>query len=476
MSKFGVDRLEVYDTPDDVLKNDTSRIITLDNCIKITPKPPNLFTVYTKTTQYDFATLTEQDLNEWVAAFQSVAFKEDTSKLTHIEEDNDLYCSSAEGVFSVKLSPSKASNNCGLEPKHYTLVLTSTAIQLRETSDNKLLYTWPYCYIRRYGYCSGKFTFEAGRKCETGEGIFHLEHSNQQEVFRCLSSKMKSMKKILSGESTTSLLDCGDNQFHAALSMEARSRSPLPPSPTSSTRLQDFDGNSAQSSMKSLVSFTDSVEKSVNNRLPMPKPKPTKPPRKNPPSTFDLTKNNVETYEPVLVSSAQNKKGTYAEIEYRQEAWRTLGVDTIKHTESVNDLLHEELEEYMSWSRLKNQNDNAEISNLKSKKIIINASNEGDESYDKLQFFGSSSKLSNIQPGYKQVAPVPIPAMPFTPSWNDYDEVEVNMQAVRLADDSHLGYGVIRKAPLPPKPIGQKVPHKVYNDATYAIVSKPKRV
>lgn len=73
------------------------------------------------------------------------------------------------GVFSVKLVPSEASTNCGLEPGPYTLVVTPTALQLREHNSNQLLFTWPYRFIRRYGTRTGKFTFEAGRKCDSGE-------------------------------------------------------------------------------------------------------------------------------------------------------------------------------------------------------------------------------------------------------------------------------------------------------------------
>jgi len=35
-------------------------------------------------------------MSDWIAAFQSVVFKDDCSRHT-IEEDNDLYCSSGEG-------------------------------------------------------------------------------------------------------------------------------------------------------------------------------------------------------------------------------------------------------------------------------------------------------------------------------------------------------------------------------------------
>lgn len=180
-SKFGIERLELYDTPDTV-RSSPVRIITLENCIKITQKNPTSFSITTKTATYEFATNSVVDLTEWVTALQSVAFPDDGSKITSIEEDNDLYCSSGEGIFSVKLHSSEASVRCGLEPKTYTLVLTLTAIQLKNGLE--LLYTWPYRSIRRYGHKSGRFMFEAGRNCETGEGTFYLEHSNQHEIYR----------------------------------------------------------------------------------------------------------------------------------------------------------------------------------------------------------------------------------------------------------------------------------------------------
>lgn len=164
------------------MRNTPSRIITLENCIKITQRSPTYFSVITKTATYEFGTSSTSDLSGWLKALQSVAFPDDASKISSMEEDNDLYCSSSEGVFRVKLHSSKASLRCGLEPKQYTLVVTSTAIQLQ--NDGQLLYTWPYCFIRRYGYREGKFMFEAGRKCESGEGVFYLEHANQQEIFR----------------------------------------------------------------------------------------------------------------------------------------------------------------------------------------------------------------------------------------------------------------------------------------------------
>uniref|UniRef100_A0A8D8SU22 Docking protein 3 n=1 Tax=Cacopsylla melanoneura TaxID=428564 RepID=A0A8D8SU22_9HEMI len=271
-SKQGIERLEIFENEDD-LKNLT--ILTLENCIKIcedvVKNQNHVFVVVTKTgtahpNTHQFATTGHNDMVEWISAFQTVAFKDNATE-TSIEEDNDLYCSSNDiGIFSVKLVASKATRRCGLEPGPYMLAVTPSALQLHRMSDSQVEVTWPYTFIRKYGYHNGgyksgghRFTFEAGRSCSTGEGLFSFEHSNQQEIFRCISSKMNHMRQLLnsaggdaaSREGSRATLLCGDTlHFQAAMGMMARSRSPLPPSPTSS---QNFDSDfSSLGSLKPL--------------------------------------------------------------------------------------------------------------------------------------------------------------------------------------------------------------------------------
>ncbi|XP_057667821.1 docking protein 2 [Diorhabda carinulata] len=426
-SKFGVERLEVYDTPN---SKEYSKIIILQQCIKVYPKSNTTFVITTKTNSYEFNTLTEHSNTEWVSAIQSVAFPDDVSKITTVEEDNDLYCSSGEGVFNVKLHPSPVSIRCGLENKNYTLVLMSNALQLRNVVDDKLLFTWPYHYIRRYGYKNGRFTFEAGRKCESGEGIFYLEHPNQQEIFRCLASKMKCMKKLASAENSP-LLD-GDAQFQAAFFMEPRSRTPLVPSST----LQSLTDLSVSSKSQISISSSDSDSKYVQCSLKTPetkmahKLKPSKPPRK-----FKPVNKPEPEYEPVQ---------KYDEIEFRNNAWQTLGVDSPDHKEQ-----HVDEEDYMSWGDVRK-----EIETVKKPLVSAIITENTPGYYDKLNFFGSTSKLNTKSP-YKQVYPVPVASVVVEPpSFNDYDEVQC----------------------FPEKNADEKVNHQFHNEEAYAVISKPKRV
>lgn len=263
---------------------------------------------------------------------------------------------------------------------------------------------------------------------------------------------MKSMKKLLNGETPSSVLNCGDNQFQAALSMEARSRSPLPPSLITSSSLQELDSASSNKSINLLLDL--SVDKKLSSSTKMI---PTKPPRKSLNTKTD-TSSKFQNYEPV---------DKYDEIEYRNEAWKTLGTDDIKHTENID--CNEDFEEYVSWGRSKADQSPVEQKLPKASKIITQAATEEDN-YDRLNFFGSCSKLNATKAGYKQVSPAPVVPMQLPPSFNDYDEVEPTMESIRIADDSHLGYAIIRKAPKEP------VDHQFHNDDPYAIISKPKRV
>lgn len=255
---------------------------------------------------------------------------------------------------------------------------------------------------------------------------------------------MKSMKKLLKGETSSPILDCMDNQFQAALSMEARSRSPLPPSPATFTTTLDIDSSISNLTQ---ISLQDSSTSDMFNA--MMRPKPSKPPRKNL-VKVDKTRspeNASKDYEPI---------DKYDEIEYRNDAWKTLGVDDVKHTEKFVETVD------MKTPPKKDQHHPVPLP--KAPTIIKSvASNDlMGTSYDCLEFFGSSTKLNKA--GYTQIASVTNnPSAP--PQTHHYDEVQPVMEGIRSADDSHLDYASIRK-----------VNHQFHNEEPYAVISKPKQV
>ncbi len=519
-SQHGIERLEICDKEDD--KN--PKIITLENCVKITQEPPpaNLIHVVTKSGTLTLNALNDNDLKKWVNALQSVAFKDKGTlpRNSVIEEDNDLYCTSySDGVFTIRLLLSDTSVKCNLEAKTYVLHLTTTELQLKSMEENNAIVAkWPYRFIRKYGYRDGKFTFEAGRKCDTGEGVFSLEHSNPQEVFRCMAAKMKSMKKLISGDSGS--LDCGEHQLNAALSMEAGSRSPLPPSPNHHSH-SESDLNQSGHLIRGFLSSNDSLNNvsTSSSSIPLLKHTPHKPPRKSlgamdnenrstksqkyskslsmstetiksgtivlktPPASesnktllslvIPTSDSNTEVPPklPIRNESKTNDERDYESIETITNAWKTRGIDDIKHTERITSPLDEIVD--FAWQRTQSQVDGCDkrlvISPVESDVAMI------DDNYDRLEFFPAKTKTSS---DYKTVVTINSTAMKPTSTANDYEFIGPDISPCRLADDSYLGYGVLRKPTTSLNQVSddEVLAHREYNGLDYAIVSKPKSV
>ncbi|EDV92045.1 myb-like protein U [Drosophila grimshawi] len=553
-SRHGIARLEICENKDD--KN--PKIFTLENCVKITQEPPpaNLIQIVKRNLQLTLNTNSDDELRlEY--ALQTVAFCDNSglhAAHSAIEEDNDLYCSSFDGLFIITLIPSEASIRCNIEPRTYMLQMTPTELQLKSEDLKVTIAMWPYRFIRKYGYRDGKFQFEAGRKCTTGEGVFTLDHTNPQEVFRCMSAKMKSMKKLISGDSLSSI-ECGENQFSAAAGMEPGSRSPLPPSPSSNVHSGEFEINSTQSciSLRGFISSNDSLNNfssngnsgislsvpSVQQQQAAGKHIPNKPPRKlpaplDPQTQCDKYKNLVK-YEPVAITTSSpsdaNSKNSgsavilkpaspdplrnsnsvagsgcssppdlplrnescgkltmerdYESIENITDAWKTRGVGDVRHCERIPSTHSCDADSFVrqrSQSKRKDltlansSNTSSSISGSASgsgsgniinstctassssssntPKIIDIDIGEGvgvlvspDASYDRLDFLSPNNKTSS---GYKTIVNVTLPANRMRcspPPPNEYELIaSPDTESFRKADDSHLGYGVLRKS------------------------------
>lgn len=289
------------------------------------------------------------------------------------------------GVFSVKLISSDASKRCGLKEQIYTLVITSVSLQLWESDENNiLLLTWPYRFIRRYSYKADRFTFEAGRKSFSGEGIFHFEHSNQQEIYNCITTKMKMLKELLINSNGVTSLKCDNNQLQATM-IASSHNPPLNITNTSTNQLiLDNDLLTISCSTKPLMPEPALL---LNSQNILPKKSIIS---KNLPASLKnepCTEKTHATYEDVLI-----KNDT-----------RTISIDDSNYL----------------------------------KKPDNNIVSDSIENYDHLQHFGFISKRA---PGYKQINPISLTSQhkPFITS-------NSLIMSARKADDSHYGYGTINK-------------------------------
>lgn len=425
----------------------------------------------------------------------------------------------SDGEFSVNLIVSDTTIRCNLESKMYSLAITSTELHLKSLENFQIIAKWPYRYIRKYGYRHGKFTFEAGRKCETGEGVFRFDHYNPQEIFNCMSARMKSMKEMIHGEGS---VDFSENQLSAALTMEPGSRTPLPPYHNSSN---EFD-LSSHFSVPGFISSNDSLNNcsttSTNSFLLKKLTNiPDKPPRKTLGQT-NLNNNNIsnnhdqkselinkssekylkfQNYEPVSISGSLvcvnnstdckilRSPSPHSSKDLNKNL--TLIIPQVKKIDKSPELPirnhHQPIlpdRDYECIEPITDAWKTRGISNIRHTEHITTPEDEikefiwmrtksqrerkldensTTEDYDKLEFFSSNNKLNS---SYKSIVLVP-PALkkqisqPVTV--NEYELIDnPDIQPCRLADDRYAGYGAVRSVPGPQ--IASKITTTVLED------------
>ncbi|XP_006873510.1 PREDICTED: docking protein 3 [Chrysochloris asiatica] len=189
----GVARLESWEVRDCGLGPSGDRsarrgVIRLADCVSVLPADgescPRDTGAFLLTTTERSHLLAAQHRQAWIGPICQLAFpgtgesasasgeaESPTRGLVFMEE-NSIYSSWQEVVeFSVVVQKTEAAARCQLKGP-YLLALGQDSIQLRESSSPQVLYTWPYRFLRKFGSDKGVFTFEAGRRCDSGEGLF----------------------------------------------------------------------------------------------------------------------------------------------------------------------------------------------------------------------------------------------------------------------------------------------------------------
>jgi fibroblast growth factor receptor substrate 2 len=64
-----------------------------------------------------------------------------------------------------------------------TLKVTENEIMFFRSGEETLV--WPLHFLRRYGFTSsGVFSFESGRRCSTGEGLYSFTTQHAERIFQ----------------------------------------------------------------------------------------------------------------------------------------------------------------------------------------------------------------------------------------------------------------------------------------------------
>ncbi|NWX68004.1 DOK2 protein, partial [Alca torda] len=106
-------------------------------------------------------------------------------------EENSLYSSrdkaGLEQAFKVNVRATKSSERCRLWGR-CILRAGEEALELLDLQTLEIIYSWPYRFLRRFGRDKVTFSFEAGRRCASGEGNFEFETRQGNEIFQAIES------------------------------------------------------------------------------------------------------------------------------------------------------------------------------------------------------------------------------------------------------------------------------------------------
>ncbi|NXS34513.1 DOK2 protein, partial [Pomatostomus ruficeps] len=109
-------------------------------------------------------------------------------------EENSLYSSRGkavpEQVFEVTVRVTPSSQRCRLRGR-YLLRAGEEALELRHLQSQELLASWPYRFLRRFGRDKVTFSFEAGRRCASGEGNFEFDTRQGNEIFQAIEAAIE---------------------------------------------------------------------------------------------------------------------------------------------------------------------------------------------------------------------------------------------------------------------------------------------
>uniref|UniRef100_K7FKM0 Docking protein 2 n=1 Tax=Pelodiscus sinensis TaxID=13735 RepID=K7FKM0_PELSI len=205
------------------------KLIKLSNCVHVSeangdtssPKETVPFILETTDKRYLLAT-DSTEVAHWVGALCEVAFarsreerkapagKDGQLGLLAMEE-NSLYSSTIKGAptreFRVAVRTTESSERCQLWGS-FLLRAEEEALELWDLQTGSMLYAWPYRFLRRFGRDKVTFSFEAGRRCTSGEGNFEFETTQGNEIFQVIESAINVQRGLGARRTTLSGFPC----------------------------------------------------------------------------------------------------------------------------------------------------------------------------------------------------------------------------------------------------------------------------
>uniref|UniRef100_A0A8B9T184 Docking protein 1 n=1 Tax=Anas platyrhynchos TaxID=8839 RepID=A0A8B9T184_ANAPL len=215
-SQHGVARLEFFDCKEPAgppgrlgTRRLDKTVVRLADCTSVAPAPAEsgpragtvAFRLETSGRSYLLAA-DKQQSEEWVAKLCEIAFPVSGAGGAPLGPGapalemavNSIYYSRDEvNAFWVTVQRTEAAERCELRGA-YVLKAERDSLVLKDPRTNETLYVWPYRLLRRYGRDKVMFSFEAGRRCDSGPGNFTFETKQGNEIFRLVEDSIREQK------------------------------------------------------------------------------------------------------------------------------------------------------------------------------------------------------------------------------------------------------------------------------------------
>jgi len=208
-------------------------------------------------------------------------------------------------VYPVAVVENASTQACGLAGL-YELSVNVTDLAIHNITTHQLLLTFPYRYIRRYGRTSRNFQFEAGRRCDSGAGLFSLivEDGLGEEIFSLVKCRFEQIKRQSSLPSPSSSQSSSRNNSSSSSSLGYDSDSDyegnnpdLPPRNYRADTLRSlFARKKSAGSIKTQSTSSESESKSNSGSLKRKPKSPT--PKRIQPRTYyeEINIDNEESF------------------------------------------------------------------------------------------------------------------------------------------------------------------------------------
>ncbi|KAM8898147.1 docking protein 1b [Spinachia spinachia] len=225
-SQNGIARLEFFDSSGGAVvvggsgigasekpKKLDKKIIRLSECISILPAvtencpKENMAAICVETNDKTHVFAAEKNVaKDWMDTMCDIAFQGGGGSSTAADSDggtqdlrmseNLIYYSREEvNEFWVSAQRTEASERCGLAGSYWLKAENDTLI-LKEPKTKRNILVWPYKLLRRYGRDRVMFSFEAGRRCDSGPGNFTFDTKQGNEIFVLVDQAIQSQKVL----------------------------------------------------------------------------------------------------------------------------------------------------------------------------------------------------------------------------------------------------------------------------------------